>query len=53
MMPVTPLDIRLSAMPPMSRFFYTRKTHEGCEFFIFLDTALTNQTYFLENGYAS
>ena len=53
MMPVNPLDIRLSAMPPMSRFFCSSKMHEGCEFFIFLDTAFTNQTYFLENGYAS
>ena len=30
MMPVNPLDTRLSAMTPMSRIFYASKTHEGC-----------------------
>lgn len=47
MMPVNPLDTRLLAMPPMSRFFYNSEMLEGCEFFIFLDQANLNQTYFL------
>ena len=53
MMPTNPLDTRLPATPPMSRFFYSSKMHEGCEFFYFLDRANLNQTYFLQNGYTS
>lgn len=51
MMPENPLFIRLTAMPPMSRFFDRSEMLEGCEFFYFLDRANLNQTYFLQNGY--
>ena len=53
MMLANPLNTRLTATAPMSRFFDRSKMLEGCEFFYFLDRANLNQTYFLQNGYTS
>lgn len=47
MIATNPIGTMFTDRPPMSRFFYSSKMLEGCEFFIFLDQANSNQTYFL------